>query len=60
MANITMYAYAKNRCPYCVAARQLLTAKGVMFDEIFVDNNPAQREIMVKRSGRNTLPQIFI
>jgi glutaredoxin 3 len=52
--------YATSWCPYCEAARQLLRRKGVSFEEISIEAEPAQREIMIRRSGRHTVPQIFI
>ncbi|HEU0198610.1 MAG TPA: glutaredoxin 3 [Nevskiaceae bacterium] len=52
--------YATLGCPYCMAARHLLTQKGVAFEEIRVDLDPAQRRVMMQRSGRHTVPQIFI
>jgi glutaredoxin 3 len=52
--------YATSWCPYCEAARQLLRRKGVSFEEISIEADPAQREIMIRRSGRHTVPQIFI
>lgn len=59
MPNITMYSTAV--CPYCIRAEQLLTRKGAAIDnKIRVDLDPAQREIMMTRSGRRTVPQIFI
>jgi glutaredoxin 3 len=52
--------YATGWCPYCTAARSLLRGKGVAFTEIDVDAEPARRTEMVTRSGRRTVPQIFI
>ncbi len=52
--------YATAWCPYCSRARQLLAAKGVAFEEIDVDARPGARAEMVARSGRHTVPQIFI
>ena len=52
--------YATRSCPYCMMARQLLTSKGVTFEEIAVDGNPDQRMVMAQRSGRRTVPQVFI
>jgi glutaredoxin 3 len=52
--------YATSWCPYCEAARQLLRSKGVSFEEISIETDPAQREIMIRRSGQRTVPQIFI
>ena len=52
--------YATGWCPYCSRARQLLQAKGVEIEEIDVDARPGAREEMIARSGRRTVPQIFI
>lgn len=52
--------YAKPFCPYCVAAKSLLREKGVQFREIDVSRDPAVTEEMVQRTGRRTVPQIFI
>ncbi len=53
--------YSTGWCPYCVRARALLARKGLTFREIKVDENPAEREAMLARSGgRRTVPQIFI
>ena len=52
--------YSSSWCPYCSRARQLLAAKGVEIEEIDVDARPGAREEMIARSGRHTVPQIFI
>ena len=52
--------YATGWCPYCARARNLLQRKGVKFVEIDVDAAPGARSEMVTRSGRRTVPQIFI
>ena len=53
--------YTKTFCPYCWRAKMLLESKGVAFNEVKVDEDPAQRDTMLKRSGgRRTVPQIFI
>jgi len=53
--------YSTGWCPYCDRARALLNRKGVAVEEIKVDEDPAQRTIMLQRSGgRRTVPQIFI
>ncbi len=57
-AKVVIYSTAS--CPYCDRAKQLLTAKHVDFTEIRVDTNPELREEMVTKSGRRTVPQIFI
>jgi glutaredoxin 3 len=51
--------YSTEVCPYCDRARALLQRKGVSITEIKIDADPAQRDIMMKRSGRRTVPQIF-
>lgn len=53
--------YTTPFCPYCVAAKRLLTQKGVDYVEIDVMRQPVERETMTRRaSGRRTVPQIFI
>ena len=52
--------YATGWCPYCERARQLLQRKRVEFTEIDIDKDPALREEMMQRSGRRTVPQIFV
>ena len=48
-------------CPYCVRAKALLRQRGVeQIEEIRVDLDPAAREQMIHRTGRRTVPQIFI
>jgi glutaredoxin 3 len=48
-------------CPFCIRAKQLLKARGVdAIDEIRVDLQPAERETMMRITGRRTVPQIFI
>lgn len=53
--------YATGHCPYCIHAERLLRAKGVeQIDKIRVDSDPPRRMEMVQRTGRRTVPQIFI
>ena len=52
--------YSSDWCPYCSRARRLLDAKGVAYEEIDVDVIPGARAEMEARSGRDTIPQIFI
>jgi glutaredoxin 3 len=47
-------------CPYCTAAKSLLTKKGVPFEEIDATGNPDLRQDIMERSGQHTVPQIFI
>ncbi|HWU77586.1 MAG TPA: glutaredoxin 3 [Rhodanobacter sp.] len=59
MPKIEVYSTAV--CPYCVAAKNLLKARGLEWTEVRVDTDPAQREAMLARSGgARTVPQIFI
>ena len=52
--------YVTDWCPYCTRARSLLADKGVAVQEIDVEAVPGAREEMRARSGRATVPQIFI
>jgi glutaredoxin 3 len=59
MSRITIYT--TQFCGYCRAAKQLLAAKGLEFDEVSVDWDADLRQEMTQRSGgRHTVPQIFI
>ena len=58
-AQVVMYSTAV--CPYCVRAEQLLKAKGVEnIEKIRIDLDPAQRDTMMQKTGRRTVPQIYI
>ncbi|MEO6801112.1 MAG: glutaredoxin 3 [Rhodanobacter sp.] len=59
MSKIEVYSTAV--CPYCVAAKNLLKARGLEWTELRVDTDPEQRETMLARSGgARTVPQIFV
>jgi glutaredoxin 3 len=59
MARIEIYTTPT--CPYCIAAKRLLTQKGAAFEEISVAGDPARRAAMTARAGGGaTVPQIFI
>ena len=59
MAKIVMYTTGS--CPYCVMAEKLLRAKGVAeVEKVRVDLEPARRDEMMQRTGRRTVPQIYI
>lgn len=59
MPRVTMYCTAV--CPYCVAAERMLSSKGMMdIDKIRVDLQPGRRAEMMERTGRRTVPQIYI
>lgn len=57
-AVVTMYS--TRFCPYCVRARSLLDGKRVDYTDIGVDEKPQLRREMIERSGRYTVPQIWI
>lgn len=52
--------YSTLICPYCNAAKQLLKSKNLKYQEIRIDQDLNQRKIMVEKSGRTSVPQIFI
>ncbi|WP_284163878.1 glutaredoxin 3 [Frigidibacter sp. SD6-1] len=53
--------YTKGYCPYCHAAKALLSRKGVAFEETDIGRDPGRRAEMIQRAqGRTTVPQIFI
>lgn len=58
MATVEMYT--KSTCPYCIRASALLTRKGIKPVEYNLDAGGPKREEMIERSGRMTVPQIFI
>lgn len=58
MARVLIYTTAM--CPYCVAAKRLLTARAIAYEEIDVGGDPEARLDLVRRTGRRTVPQIFI
>lgn len=52
--------YTKKYCPYCQRAKALLKSKGVSYEEFEVSNDEALQQEMRARSGRRTVPQVFI
>jgi len=53
--------YTTAICPYCIRAKQLLNARGVsVIEEVRVDLDPVRRDEMMQKTGRRTVPQIFI
>lgn len=59
MLKITMYLTGS--CPFCHMAERLLQSKGITaIDKIRIDLDPAEREAMMAKTGRRTVPQIFI
>ncbi len=58
-AEVLMYSTAV--CPYCIRAEQLLRAKGVTdIAKVRIDLDPARRAEMMEKTGRRTVPQIYI
>ncbi len=58
MPDIQMYV--KQWCPYCSMAKRLLSEKGREWTEIDIEAHPELRSEMIERSGRRTVPQIFV
>jgi glutaredoxin 3 len=52
--------YVTGWCPYCQRAKALLSTKNLVVNEINVDDDARFREEMIARSGRRTVPQIFV
>lgn len=52
--------YTKDYCPYCYRAKKLLQAKGAAFTEYDVTGDPVKEQEMRDRSGRTTVPEIFV
>lgn len=52
--------YTTRTCPYCMAAKDLLTQKAVEFEEVVTDDKPAIRQELLARTGQRTVPQIWI
>ena len=58
---VKVLMYSTGVCPYCIQAERLLSAKGVTaIDKIRVDLQPEQRIAMMEKTGRRTVPQIYI
>lgn len=59
MQKVVMYSTAV--CPYCIAAERLLKSRGVTeIEKIRIDLEPLRQEEMIARTGRRTVPQIFV
>lgn len=57
---VPVIVYSTAVCPYCVRAERLLEAKGVTAQKIRVDLDPEERIKMMERTGRRTVPQIYV
>jgi glutaredoxin 3 len=60
MTQAAVTVYLTDWCPYCARAKNLLMQKQIAFTEINIDDDPKQREAMIARSKRRSVPQIFI
>jgi glutaredoxin 3 len=58
MATVTIYTTPT--CPYCIAAKALLRNKGVTFNDISIEGDRSAASALAERTGRRTVPQIFI
>lgn len=56
----TIEIYTTKLCPYCVRAKHILSRNGHTFAEFAVDRDLELRRTMIRRSGRTSVPQIFI
>lgn len=52
--------YTTAVCPYCQMAERLLTAKGVAIEKVRIDLDPVRRAEMMEKTGRRTVPQIYV
>ncbi len=57
-ANIEIYG--TSFCRHCVDARDFLQAKGIEYEEYLIDLMPLEKDVMIERCGKKSLPQIFI
>ena len=58
MARVAVYTTSS--CPFCLRAKRLLEARGIPYDEIDVEEDAELRADLIERTGRRTVPQIFI
>ncbi len=58
MADVVIYS--TQTCTYCHRAKQLLEMKKIPYTEIMIDEDDQKKEEMIKKSGRRTVPQLFI
>lgn len=55
-----VFMYCTHSCPYCQMAVRLFEKKGIQFNKIQIDEQPEKRKEMMDRTGRHTVPQIYI
>jgi len=60
MGTPNIIVYTSAFCPYCTWAKKLLDVKDAKYDEIRIDQDSIEADLMVKKSGRTSVPQIFI
>lgn len=60
LAHNEVTIYTTPTCPYCLAAKELLRSKGVAFNEINIEGDRAAAIALAERTGRRTVPQIYI
>ena len=60
MTNPVITLYSTAICPYCVAAKNFLKSKGLAWTEVRIDTTPGERDKMVERTRRTSVPQIFV
>ena len=58
--SVPVIVYSTAVCPYCIRAERLLEAKGVTVQKVRVALDPAERVKMMERTGRRTVPQIYV
>ena len=56
----TVKIYTKTTCPACVLAKQVLSQKGVSFEEFVMDDKPQELKALIEKTNMKTVPQIFI
>lgn len=58
--NTKVEMYATSFCRHCMDAREFLQSKGIDYEEYLLDLMPLEKDVMIKRCGQKSLPQIFI
>lgn len=59
--SVHIVMYTKEKCPYCKMAERLLQLKGIdHIEKIYIDENDQLRDQMIEKTGRRTVPQIYI